>query len=100
MAKQRVLIQDIADSLHLSRTTVSKVLNGSSNVSQKNKERVLEKAAELNYKQFSLLSPPAEDPVISPSAPPSIHGNIAFLFHKFLINSISALRCWLPLNRK
>ena len=47
MAKQRVLIQDIADSLHLSRTTVSKVLNGSSNVSQKNKERVLEKAAEL-----------------------------------------------------
>lgn len=83
MAKQRVLIQDIADSLHLSRTTVSKVLNGSSNVSQKNKERVLEKAAELNYKQFSLLSPPAEDPVISPSAPPSIHGNIAFLFHKF-----------------
>ena len=53
MAKQRVLIQDIADSLHLSRTTVSKVLNGSSNVSQKNKERVLEKAAELNYKQFS-----------------------------------------------
>lgn len=84
MAKQKILIQDIADSLHLSRTTVSKVLNGSTNVSEKNKERVLKKAAELNYKQFALISPINE--VCSDESASlkneRLPGNIAFLFHK------------------
>ena len=35
MEKKRVLVQDIADSLNLSRTTVSKVLNGNAGVSAK-----------------------------------------------------------------
>lgn len=84
MGKQRVLIQDIADSLHLSRTTVSKVLNGNASVSETNKKRVLQKAAELNYKQFSLLSNPLEASLaVSPHPKNSnISGNIAFLFHK------------------
>ena len=68
MGKQRVLIQDIADSLNLSRTTVSKVLNGNTSVSEANRKRVLQKAAELNYKQFSFLSSPLE---ASPGTCPS-----------------------------
>ena len=84
MAKQKILVQDIADSLHLSRTTVSKVLNGSTNVSEKNKERVLKKAAELNYKQFALISPvneaSSEESAFLKNE--RIPGNIAFLFHK------------------
>lgn len=84
MGKQRVLIQDIADSLHLSRTTVSKVLNGNKNVSEANRKRVLQKASELNYKQFSYISESLEND--SEKAPVSkgnkTNGNIAFLFHK------------------
>ena len=35
MKKKRVLVQDIADSLNLSRTTVSKVLNGNAGGEEK-----------------------------------------------------------------
>lgn len=84
MGKQRVLIRDIADSLNLSRTTVSKVLNGNTSVSEANRKRVLQKAAELNYKQFSFLSSPLEASPQVPAHPKnnSISGNIAFFFHK------------------
>ena len=61
MAKSKVLVQDIADALGLSRTTVSKVLNSSGSVSPKTRERVLQKAAELNYKYFSLIQPTLMD---------------------------------------
>ena len=44
MEKKRVLVQDIADSLNLSRTTVSKVLNGNAGVSAKTRDRILKKA--------------------------------------------------------
>lgn len=57
MAKQKVLVQDIADALNLSRTTVSKALNNSGSVSKKTRDRVFQKAAELNYKYFSFLQP-------------------------------------------
>ena len=57
MAKTKILIQDIADALNLSRTTVSKVLNNSGSVSPQTRERVLHKAAELNYKCYSLIQP-------------------------------------------
>lgn len=51
----KVLIQDIADSLGLSRTTVSKVLNSTGSVAPATRARVLQKAAEMNYKYFSLI---------------------------------------------
>ena len=57
MAKTKILVQDIADALNLSRTTVSKVLNNSGSVSPQTRERVLHKAAELNYKCYSLIQP-------------------------------------------
>jgi LacI family transcriptional regulator len=43
-------IKDIADSLHLSRNTVAKVLNHKEGVSEKTKRLVLSKAQEMNYR--------------------------------------------------
>lgn len=55
----KVTIQDIADSLGLSRTTVSKVLNHSPAVSDATRALVLDKAKELNYR---VLPQPAPAP--------------------------------------
>lgn len=55
MTKERVTVQDIADALGLSRTTVSKVLNGAPNMPEKTVNKVLQMAKKLNYKQFSFL---------------------------------------------
>lgn len=56
MIKERVTVQDIADALGLSRTTVSKVLNGAPHMPEKTVNRVLNMAKQLNYKQFSYLA--------------------------------------------
>ena len=53
--KKAITIQDIANSLGISRNTVSKVLNGAY-VPEKTKRLVLEKAKELNYKSMSNMS--------------------------------------------
>jgi len=55
MSKEKVTVQDIADALGFSRTTVSKVLNGAPNMPEKTINKVLGKAKEMNYKQFSYL---------------------------------------------
>lgn len=55
--KRVVTIQDIADQLGLSRNTVAKALNGQY-VAQETREKVLQKARELNYK--SMGDRPAE----------------------------------------
>lgn len=60
----KVTIQDIADSLGLSRTTVSKVLNHSPAVSDATRALVLEKARELNYRTL-----PQTPPAPAPAAP-------------------------------
>ncbi len=83
MAKQRILIQDIADSLQLSRTTVSKALNGSENISKKTRMKILQRAAELNYKQFPSLLSDINTSAPAGNAVTNIHGNIALTFHKF-----------------
>ncbi|MDX1522550.1 MAG: LacI family DNA-binding transcriptional regulator, partial [Anaerolineae bacterium] len=44
-----VTIEDIAKNLNLAVSTVSKALNGYSDVSQKTKDRVLQTARELGY---------------------------------------------------
>ncbi len=59
----KVTIQDIADSLGLSRTTVSKVMNGSPAVSDATRALVWDKARELNYRALPQSAPapaPAE----------------------------------------
>lgn len=53
----KVTIQDIADSLGLSRTTVSKVLNHSPAVSEATRTLVLNKAKELNYRVLPQSAP-------------------------------------------
>ena len=49
----RVTIQDIADALGLSRNTVSKAINNTGVLADATKEKVLQKAMELGYKQIS-----------------------------------------------
>lgn len=53
----KVTIQDIADALGLSRTTVSKVMNHSPAVSEATRALVLDKAKELNYRVLPQLTP-------------------------------------------
>ncbi|MDQ0874442.1 LacI family transcriptional regulator [Paenibacillus sp. V4I3] len=55
MSKEKITIQHIADSLGLSRNTVSKALNGSDNIPAETRNKVLKRAIELNYKQFALI---------------------------------------------
>ena len=52
----RVTIQDIADALGLSRNTVSKAINNTPGLASATREKILQKAAELGYKQFSYLN--------------------------------------------
>ena len=52
---KRVTIQDIADSLGLSRNTVSKALNGSDGLADATRDRILQKAMEMGYKQFAYV---------------------------------------------
>ena len=56
MSKEKVTIQDIADSLGLSRLTVSKALNGNDAIPEATRNRVIEKAIKLKYKQFAFIN--------------------------------------------
>lgn len=52
MAK-KITIQDIADALGVSRNTVSKALNNTGVLADTTREKILQKAMEMGYKQFS-----------------------------------------------
>lgn len=60
----KVTVQDIADALNLSRTTVSKVLNHSPAVSEATRTMVLDKARELGYRMWSRPEVSAPAPVV------------------------------------
>lgn len=49
----RVTIQDIADALGGSRNTVSKAINNTGSLADSTRVKVLNKAREMGYKQFS-----------------------------------------------
>ncbi|MCR5449934.1 MAG: LacI family DNA-binding transcriptional regulator [Solobacterium sp.] len=53
---KKVTIQDIADELGISRNTVSKAINNANGISENTRQRILKKAVELGYKQFSYVS--------------------------------------------
>lgn len=53
---ERVTIQDIADALGVSRNTVSKAINNTGILADATREKVLKKAMEMGYKQFSYTS--------------------------------------------
>lgn len=50
---KRVTIQDIADALGISRNTVSKAINHADGLADATREKILQKAMEMGYKQFS-----------------------------------------------
>ena len=53
----RVTIQDIADALGVSRNTVSKAINNTGILADATREKILKKAAEMGYKQFTQFIP-------------------------------------------
>ena len=52
----KVTIQDIADALGLSRNTVSKAINNTGVLADATRDRILAKAVEMGYKQFSYIN--------------------------------------------
>ena len=52
----RVTIQDIADELGISRNTVSKAINNTGVLADATRDKVLKKAMEMGYKQFSYVT--------------------------------------------
>lgn len=71
MNKEKVTIQDIANSLNLSRNTVSKALNRNDSIPESTRNRVIKKAVELKYKHFAFIN--------NESLPTKKTGNIALL---------------------
>ena len=53
--KQKVTIQDIADALGVSRNTVSKAINNTDGLAEATRVKILQKAVEMGYKQFSYV---------------------------------------------
>ena len=52
---KKVTIQDIADELGISRNTVSKAINNAEGLADATRDRILKKAIEMGYKQFSYI---------------------------------------------
>ncbi len=66
----RVTIQDIADELGISRNTVSKAINNTGVLADATRDKVLKKAMEMGYKQFSYVTAAKPgSPVLSIPAP-------------------------------
>ena len=88
--KNKVTIQDIADALGISRNTVSKAINNSEGLADATRERVLQKAVEMGYKQFSYVSAMAQNvPGGAGTAQPAagMPNEIALLTNAFLTQS-------------
>ena len=85
---KKVTIQDIADALGISRNTVSKAINNSDGLADATREKILQKAVEMGYKQFSYVSTLARIPVPASFQNDSeLQGEIAMLTTAFLTNS-------------
>ena len=67
--KKKVTIQDIADALGVSRNTVSKAINNSDGLADSTREKILQKAVEMGYKQFSYIN------TLANSSPYNINNN-------------------------
>lgn len=67
---KRVTIQDIADALGISRNTVSKAINNSGGLADATREKILQKAVEMGYKQFSYVAVLSGGNAPLPAIPP------------------------------
>ena len=85
---KKVTIQDIADELGISRNTVSKAINNSDGIAEATRDRILQKAIEMGYKQFSFVNSFfRSDPASSSPEPAKYNGEIALLTSTFLTQS-------------
>ncbi len=84
----RVTIQDIADELGISRNTVSKAINNTGILADTTRDKVLKKAAEMGYKQFSYVTVAGDPgkPVLTLSTPKD-KTEIALFIAKVIGNS-------------
>ena len=83
---KKVTIQDIADALGVSRNTVSKAINNSDGLAEATRDKILQKAVEMGYKQFSYVNSLARIvPESGASVPksPAYAGEIALLTTTF-----------------
>lgn len=53
---KKTTIQDIADALGISRNTVSKAINNADGLAEATRNKILQKAIEMGYKQFSYVA--------------------------------------------
>lgn len=53
---ERITTQDIADALGLSRNTVSKALNNTGVLAESTRDKIIKKAIEMGYKQYSYMN--------------------------------------------
>ena len=85
---KRVTLQDIANELGISRNTVSKAINNSDGIAAATRDKILQKAVEMDYKQFSYVnSIMGSDEMTSLSGPVQYQGEIALLTSTFLTQS-------------
>ncbi len=86
---ERITIQDIADELGLSRNTVSKAINNTGILAEATREKILKKAIEMGYKQFSYLNIPGLEKTGSDTGSilPLEKGEIALFTANFISNS-------------
>ena len=88
--RKKVTIQDIADALGISRNTVSKAINNSAGLAEATREKILQKAVEMGYKQFSYVSTLSNIKAAVPNPFPEVSGfvgEIALLTSTFLTQS-------------
>lgn len=82
----KVTIQDIADALGVSRNTVSKAINNTGVLADATRDKVLKKAQEMGYKQFSYMNI-SEISNPSPVSDTSEQRDIALFLGNFVGNS-------------
>ena len=85
---KKVTLQDIADELGISRNTVSKAMNNSEGIAASTRDKILQKAVEMGYKQFSYVSSIlGSDDTASLPASQQYQGEIALMTGTFLTQS-------------
>ena len=87
----RVTIQDIADELGISRTTVSKAINNTGILADATRDKVLKKAMEMGYKQFSYVTAAKSGSSILSIPVPKENTEIAVFLTNFVGGSHFAL---------
>lgn len=81
MNKRRITMQDIANELGLSRNTVSKAMNNTGSIADETREKILQTATEMGYKQFALFP---QLPQASTPLAPQRSKEIALFTHSLL----------------